>query len=70
MATAKIGLGVATLPTHRVTTASALSSAAIPPPPHRLIFINSRRSLRTRHSLTLRASSDTSSTSSSVTTPG
>ena len=42
------------------------------PPPHRFIFINSRRSLRTHlSSLTLQASSETSSTSSSsVASPG
>nr|KYP73653.1 Thioredoxin reductase [Cajanus cajan] len=66
MASTKIGLGLGPLPTHRVTSVAAPSSAAFSPPPHRL---NSRRPLRARPSpLALRVAA--SSSSSSVASPG
>ncbi|KAK7278927.1 hypothetical protein RJT34_23966 [Clitoria ternatea] len=65
MASTKIGLA-AGVPTQRLTTVATLSSVAFPPPPpHRLLFLNPRRPLRTRPSpLTLRVAA------SSLASPG
>ncbi|XP_047174500.1 thioredoxin reductase NTRC-like [Vigna umbellata] len=74
MAATKIGLGLGPVPTHRVTSVAAPSSAAFSPPPqHRLFLLNSRRALRPRPSpqpLRVAAAAAASSSSSSVAAPG